>query len=93
MCVRMKAKLVSYSTEGLTPTQKSIVSKKVNGYIDKSNRSRYIYKREGIIERIPHIKITYNTFIIRDEDFLILKKELNKLGVKIKTWNIEINKI
>jgi hypothetical protein len=89
----MKAKLVSYSTEGLTPTQRSIVSKRINGYIDKSNRSRYIYKREGIIERIPHIKVTYNTFIIRKEDFPVLKKELNKLGVKIKTWNIEISKI
>jgi hypothetical protein len=89
----MKAKLVSYSTEGLTPTQRSIVSKRINGYIDKSNRSRYLYKREGIIEKIPHIKVTHDTFIIRKQDFPILKKELNKLGVKIKTWDIEISKI
>lgn len=88
----MKAKLVTYSTENLSPTQRSILSKKINGYLDKSNKARYTYKREGIITKLPHIKITNKTFIIREKDFSSINIEIKKHGATLKSWNIEIKK-
>ncbi len=84
----MKAKLITYSTENLTSTQRSILSKRINGYIDKSNNARYIYKRKGFIAGLPHVKVTNKTFIIREKDFSLINKELRKLGASIKSWDI-----
>jgi hypothetical protein len=86
----MKAKLITYSTENLSPTQRSILSKRMNGYIDKSNKARYNYKREGIITKLPHIKITNKTFIIRKKDFSLINKEIKKHKATLESWDIEI---
>ena len=89
----MKAKVFTYSTERLNSTQKSILSKRINGYIDKSNGARYTYKRKGIFEKIPHIKITKKAFIIREQDFSKVSKILRQYGATLKSWNIDIKKI
>jgi len=89
----MKVKLITYSTENLGPTQRSIISKRINGYTDKSNKSRYTYRRKGLIEEIPNIKVTNKTFILKEKDFPAIKKELKKLGAKVKVWDIKIKKI
>jgi hypothetical protein len=89
----MKAKLVTYSTEGLSPTERSILSKRVNGYLDKSNKAKYTYKRKGIITQLPHIKITNKAFIIRKQDFSVISKEIRKHKATLKSWDIEIKQI
>ena len=89
----MKAKLFTYSTEKLNPTERSILSKRINGYLDKSNGARYTYKRKGIFGKLPHIKITKKAFIIRDQDFFRVSKILKRYGVTLKSWNINIKKL
>ena len=89
----MKAKLITYSTNNLNPTQRSILSKRINGYLDKSNRSQYKYEREGIISKINHIKVTHKTFIIRKKDFQLINKEIKKYGAKVSSWDIDIKEI
>lgn len=89
----MKAKLITYSTENLSPTQRSILSKRINGYTDKSNKARYNYKREGVITKLPHIKVTNKTFIITEQDFPLVSKELRNHKAKLKCWSIEIKQI
>ncbi len=85
--------MVTYSTEDLSPTQRSILSKRINGYLDKSNKAKYTYKREGIITRLLHIKVTNKTFIIRKQDFSLVSKEIKKHKAKLKCWEIEIKQI
>lgn len=84
------AKIVTYATEKLNPTERSILSKRINGYLDKSNRARYTYRREGIITNIPHIKVTNRTFIVREKDFSFINKEIKKYGATVKSWDINI---
>ena len=86
----MDAKLLTYSTENLNLTQGSILSKRINGYHDKSNKGRYSYRREGIFSGIPHIKITHKTFIIRKKDFRRVSREIKKYGAKIQSWDIKV---
>jgi hypothetical protein len=88
----MKAKLITYITEGFSPTKRSILSKRINGYVDKSNRSRYTYKRKGVFAGLPHIKVTDKAFIIPRDDFDLVCKAIKKYGAKIKAWDIEIEK-
>lgn len=90
---KMKAKLITYHTKNLNSTQRSILSKKLNGYLDKSNKAQYAYNRKGIITKLPHIKITNKTFVIKKYDFALISKEIRKHGAKIKSWDIEINRI
>ena len=86
----MKAKLLTYTTEKLTPTQRSILSKRMNGYIDKSNKTKYTYERKSALATIPHIKISKKTFIIRTKDFTKLNQLLTKHKVTVKSWDIEV---
>ena len=89
----MKAIIITYTTESIDNTQKSIISKKINGYTDKSNKGQYEYKRKGLLTKIPHIKITKKTYLIKETDYQKIKKELKKLKVNTKTWNININNL
>lgn len=84
----MKAKLFTYTTEKLNNSEKSLLSKKLNGYLDKSNKSQYKYHRKGILNNIKHIKISNNTFVIESKHWKTIKKELNNSNATIKEWSI-----
>lgn len=87
----MLAKLITYTTEKLNKSKKSILSKRLYGYIDKSNRSQYSYNRKGLLQNKKHIKICNNTFIITPEEWESIKKELKKRKATITEWDITIN--
>ncbi len=86
----MDAKLVTYTTEKLNKSEKSILSKRLYGYTDKSNNSQYTYKREGFLDRIKHIKVCNNTFVIEEKDFEPIQEELRKRKVTIKVWSVAL---
>lgn len=44
------------------------LSRELNGYTDRSNYGKYSYKREGLLDRIPHRKLYNGVFILRSED-------------------------
>ena len=89
----MKAKLVTYTTKKLNKSEKSILSKRMYGYIDKSNKSRYTYKRKGLLEDMRYTKICNNTFIITTKNWSQIKKELIKMKANVKEWNINLKEI
>ena len=89
----MEAKLITYSTDNLNSSQRSILSKRINGYLDKSNKAKYNYKRKGIISNLPHIKVAHKTFIIRKKDFPFVGKEIRKYGAKINSWDINVKSL
>lgn len=86
----MKAKLVTYTTEGLNKSEKSMLSKKMYGYIDKSNKSRYTYIRKGVLNDTKHIKVCNNTFIINVKDWPKVRKELRKRKATLREWDVNL---
>ena len=88
----MQAKLVTYTIEGLNKSEKSILSKKMYGYTDKSNKSRYTYVREGVLDDTKHVKVCNNTFIIDSKDWPRVRKELRKRKATVSGWDINIGK-
>jgi hypothetical protein len=87
----MDTKLITYTTEKLNKSEKSTLSKRLYGYLDKSNNSQYTYQRKGLLDQIKHIKICNNTFIIDKKKYEQIKKELRKRKATIKEWNIALN--
>jgi len=55
----MKAKIITYETKQMTNSQKSIISKRLFGYTDRTKGSKYKYKRKGILEGIQNIISMY----------------------------------
>ena len=89
----MKAKLVTYTKEKLNGSQKSLVSKNLFGYLDKSNKGKYVYERKGLLNKYRNIKVSNNTFIIELKGWSEIRSFLNKKRVKIKNWDIKLNKL
>lgn len=86
----MKAEIITYKTQGMTNSKRSIISKKIFGYKDTTKESRYIYQREGVLEPIPNIVITKKTFVVISVDATKIKKLIKGLGATVKSWKIEI---
>ncbi|HDN84131.1 MAG TPA: hypothetical protein ENG47_00050 [Candidatus Aerophobetes bacterium] len=42
---------------------------KLWGYKDKSNFGKYTYKREGLLDKIPHISPIKGVIIVRGKDY------------------------
>ncbi len=54
------------------------ISRALNGYKDRSNHGEYTYEREGLLEKIPHRKITKNVILLKEEDHEKLIEILEK---------------
>jgi len=87
----MKAVLITYSAKGLDKTEASKLSKILIGYTDRSNKSKYIYQRKGLLKPENSIIISKSTFIVKKQllkeiiSFILTKK------AKVNFWNIEIS--
>lgn len=89
----MNAEIITYETKNMSNSKRSIISKKIFGYIDRTKASQYAYKREGIIESIPHIIITNKTFIISSTDAVMIKKRIEAYGAIVKSWKIQVPEV
>ena len=89
----MKARILTYSTIGLTLNEVSKISKKLHGYTDKSNRSLYTYNRKGILQDIEHIRVDKKTYIVPEDDYKTLANTLRNMGTKVRSWKIDVDKI
>ena len=86
----MKAEIITYETKDMTNSQRSIISKRLFGFKDRTKGSKYIYERKGILEPIPHIIITKKTFVVSTKHVEKIKKIIKELGANVKSWKIEI---
>ena len=88
----MKAILITYSAKDLSKSESSKLSKALIGYIDKSNKARYTYKREGLIKPENGIIISKSTFIVKMEAAKELISFIQSKKGKVTYWEIDISK-
>ena len=86
----MKAEIITYETKGMSNTKRSIISKVIFGYIDRTKGSQYTYQRNGILESMPHLVITKKTCVITSADASRMKEIIKDYGATVKSWKIEI---
>ena len=86
----MKALLVSYDLKKANINQKTILHQSLYGYTDHSNNGKYKYKREGLLNKYPSVKLNRGVFIIDINDKSKILPILKKNSANIKTLIIEI---
>ena len=87
----MKAKygrIIIYKVKRhLPPGIVTRLSQKLLGYKDKSNFAKYTYKREGLLDNIPHMSPLRGVLIVRARDikkiYELLKDRADVLSRKI----------
>lgn len=86
----MKSILIIHDLSGLDHYQKVLFNRAIYGYTDNSNNAAYQYKREGILSKIPHLRLLKGALVIKKEDINKIKLVLNKYKVKYEVYTILI---
>ena len=88
----MKAKLICYDLSHLDQIKKVEVKRALFGYTEYSNNAKYTYQRKGILESIPHYKLTKAVIIVSNGDEKKVIKVIRDLKGKYQLFTIEIEK-
>ena len=86
----MKAEIITYETNEMSNSKRSIISKAIFGYIDRTKGSQYTYPRKGILGSMPHLAITKKTVVVISADATKVKKVIKDCGATVKSWKIDI---
>jgi len=88
----MKAVIIKYEASNLTKTEASKLSKRLFGYIDKSNKGTYLYKRRGLVTEQPHIRFTRGLFAVPKNKAKRIINLIKKKGGRVEIWEVELKK-
>ncbi len=86
----MNAKLICYTLGKITPTQRSAFKRKMNGFIDISNNGGYKYKREGLLQTIPHFAPIRSVIIVLKKDAEKILQILNEYKAKYYWFDVDM---
>lgn len=84
--------LISYKLNKLPPQERCKIYRKLNGWKDKSQHSRYTYNREGILSNIPNIPVNRCVLIVRKEGAGKIISFLNENNAEIFVREIILKK-
>lgn len=87
----MNAQLICYTLERLSQTERTALSRELNGYKDFSNKGKYVYLRQGLLQKIKHVKPHDSVIIVKKAHKNELLKTLRKHKARIKQYEIQIN--
>lgn len=88
----MKAKLICYDLSKLNQIKKVEVTRKLFGYTEYSNNSKYTYKRKGILEEIPNLRLARAVIVVQNSSKDRVIKVLKGVKAKYKLFNIRVNR-
>ena len=86
----MKAVLICYSLMDAKHDVRSSFKREMIGYVDKSNNGAYEYQREGLLDKISHLKPAKGVIIVKEIDSNKVKRLLRKYKARLKLFNIDI---
>lgn len=80
--------IISYSLSGKKNALE--ITRKIYGYNEYSNNSKYKYQRKGILSDMPYEKISKGCLLVDKQYEDKIVKELTKLKLKLKIIEIKI---
>ena len=86
----VKKVIIAYSLENVKTPLK--ITRKIYGYTEYSNYSKYKYKREGILSNIKYEKLFRACIMIDDKDADEIIEEFKKLEIKIIILYVDLKK-
>ena len=88
----MKAIIINYTLDKSQTSERVSIHRALYSHTDFSNNGSYEYKRNGILDSIPNIKLGKGVFIILDKDKNKVISILKKNKATIKSVPISITK-
>ncbi|GEM_PF-3139812 len=80
-----KVSIINYKLQNCNEGQKTAIKRAINGYNDHSNNGLHIYKRKGMLSKIPHKRITRGVIMLNKSEknkiLKILKRNKASLSV------------
>jgi len=86
----MKAKLVCYSLDGLKPSQKVELCRKLYGYKNYSNHGKYVYVRKGLIHKLGFKRLLDSVILANHRAYPEIMDTLKKYGTKVYSFNVSV---
>lgn len=87
----MEAKIICYTLKKANDKIRSKFKRDFFGYEDKSNRGKYNYKRDGLVNQILNLRPVRSTIIVQNKDVNKVIKLLKKYNAEIKAYDIIID--
>lgn len=87
----MQAKIITYAIGHLSIADQNQLRKRLNGHNDRSHGGEYKYRREGLLDKIRHIKPNRGTIIAPAKEAEEVLKLLNNYNAKITYYDIQIS--
>lgn len=80
--------IICYSVKHLTPVEKTKFQREMYGFKDISNKGKYLYRRQGVMNSIPHEKVYYTGLLVKEihvtRVMAVLKK--HKAKAHVANW-------
>jgi hypothetical protein len=83
--------IIAYSLKGVKKPLK--ITRKIYGYTEYSNYSKYKYQREGILSNIAYEKLFRACILIDEKDAEYVIEEFKKLDIKLKILYVDLKKM
>lgn len=84
----MKAKLVCYALEKTPQARRTLLHRELYGYTDFSNHGRYVYRREGLLQKIRGRRVTDAVILVAHEHAHKLLSVLKRYGAKAYVFDV-----
>jgi hypothetical protein len=88
----MEAKIIFYNQNELDQNTKFKLRRELLGVKQKSNFSRYEYKVEGILNKIPNYRPVTSSIIVESKNVKIILSILAKFNAKYEVFDINLPK-
>ena len=80
--------IIKYGMQNCNGQQKTAIKRAINGYNDYSNNGKYNYKRKGLLDEIPHTRISKGVILIDKRHKIKLLRPLKKYGASYTVINV-----
>lgn len=80
-------KVICYSIKHLKPVGKTKFQRDMYGFKDLSNKGKYEYRRQGLMDSIPHEKVYYTGLLVKEAHVKKVLKILKRHNAKIHVTN------
>lgn len=87
----MQAKIITYTIRHLSVAEQNQLRKRLNGHNDRSHGGEYKYRREGLLDKIRHIKPNRGTIIAPKKEAEEMLNLLKNYNAKIIYYDIQIS--
>ncbi len=86
----MEGTLIAFRLASYDRNRASELVKRLYGQRTSSHGGKYVYRRKGLLDGIPHVRLIRGVIIVRTEDAGCVKKLLRTLGADVSDRRVTL---